>query len=86
LQEEQVPVVVAALLKKARETAEWNAETVQVSLKEIQKETGYKGRALFMTVRAAATGQVHGPDLNRSLELLGRDKVIARLEQVLGQA
>lgn len=85
LKEEHVPAVIAAVLKKARETAEWTAETIQAVLKEIQKETGYKGRALFMTVRVAATGQAHGPDLNRSLELLGRDKVIARLEQVLIQ-
>lgn len=86
LKEEQVPTVVAAFLKKAKELPEWSAEAIQASLKEVQKETGFKGRALFMTVRVAVTGQAHGPDINRSLELLGRDKIIVRLENVLRQA
>lgn len=86
LKEEQVPKVVAAFLQKAKELPEWTVEAIQASLKEVQKETGFKGRALFMTVRVAATGQAHGPDLNRSLELLGRDTIIARLENVLRQA
>ncbi|GAX89345.1 glutamate--tRNA ligase [Effusibacillus lacus] len=83
LQEEQVPVVVAAFLEKAKQMPEWTAGSIQLALKEIQKETGYKGRALFMTVRVAATGQVHGPDLNQSLELLGRERVITRLQNIL---
>lgn len=83
LKEEQVATVVSAFLKKVKELPTWTAESIKASLKEIQKETGYKGRQLFMTVRVAATGEVHGRDLNQSLELLGRDKVAARLENVL---
>ncbi|MFC4765972.1 glutamate--tRNA ligase [Effusibacillus consociatus] len=83
LKEQQVPVVVAAFLEKAKQLPDWNANAIQAALKEIQKETGYKGRPLFMTVRVAATGQAHGPDLNRSLELLGRERVISRLQRIL---
>jgi nondiscriminating glutamyl-tRNA synthetase len=35
-----------------------------------------------MPVRVIATGSEHGPDLNQSLYLLGRDKVVGRLNAI----
>lgn len=46
----------------------------------IKAETGAKGRALFMPLRQALTGQNHGPDMGMLLPLIGREKVVARLE------
>jgi glutamyl-tRNA synthetase len=46
----------------------------------IKAETGAKGRALFMPLRQALTGQNHGPDMAMLLPLIGRDKAVARLE------
>ena len=46
----------------------------------VKAETGAKGRALFMPLRQALTGQNHGPDMGALLPLIGREKVIARLE------
>ncbi|BCJ87362.1 glutamate--tRNA ligase [Effusibacillus dendaii] len=83
LKEEQVPTVIASFYEKAKGLYNWNAETIKAALKEVQKETGYKGRQLFMTVRVAATGHAHGPDLNMSLELLGRERVVTRLQNLL---
>jgi nondiscriminating glutamyl-tRNA synthetase len=81
-QESAIPVL-ARFAEKARGISVWNAENLKQLIKEIQNETGYKGKALFMPIRAAATGQSHGPDLNRSLALLGKNKVLARVEAVL---
>jgi len=46
----------------------------------IKAETGAKGRALFMPLRQALTGQSHGPDMAALLPLIGREKVLSRLE------
>lgn len=46
----------------------------------VKAETGVKGRGLFMPLRQALTGQNHGPDMGMLLPLIGRDKVVARLE------
>lgn len=46
----------------------------------IKAETGAKGRGLFMPLRQALTGQSHGPDMGMLLPLIGREKVLARLE------
>jgi nondiscriminating glutamyl-tRNA synthetase len=65
------------------QTEAYKAETIKGLLKQVQGETGFKGKQLFMTVRVALTGQMHGRDLDRTLYLLGRDKVIARLRSLL---
>lgn len=48
-------------------------------MKEIQQATGVKGKNLWMPVRIALTGQVHGPELPRIVEIFGKAKVRQRL-------
>jgi nondiscriminating glutamyl-tRNA synthetase len=77
--------VIEAYLELARADEEWTAEASRARFKEIQKAKGVKGRALFMPVRAAATGQMHGPDLQRTIALLPREWVIERLATALSR-
>lgn len=83
LKEESVPVVLGAFLSKVEAAADFAPETIGALLKEVQKETGFKGKNLFMPTRVALTGQMHGRDLNHTIHLLGKEKVIARLRLVL---
>ncbi|WP_152395431.1 glutamate--tRNA ligase [Paenibacillus guangzhouensis] len=83
LAEEQVPAVLAAFLSKAEALTEFTAEAMKTAIKEVQKETGTKGKQLFMPIRVALTGQTHGRDLNETIALLGQDKVVARLRAFL---
>lgn len=83
LREEQVPAVLSAFASIVEKIGTWTPDAIKPALKQVQKETGYKGRALFMTIRVAATGQVHGPDLNSSLYLLGKEKVLRRIKKFL---
>lgn len=80
LSEEQVPVVLQAFLAliEAGESP-FQVDGIKEMIKKVQKDTGFKGKQLFMPIRAALTGQTHGPDLNQSLALLGKQKVIDRL-------
>ncbi|NBI30327.1 glutamate--tRNA ligase [Chengkuizengella marina] len=80
LKEEQVPVVLQSFIYQLEQTEEFAADVIKKLLKNVQKETGFKGKQLFMPVRAAITGQIHGPDLNQTIFLLGKDKVIQRLQ------
>jgi nondiscriminating glutamyl-tRNA synthetase len=85
LQQEQVPVVLASFAKKIDELATYTPAEIKKTLKAVQKETGFKGKQLFMPIRAAVTGQIHGPDLNQTLYLLGKEKVFARIDHVQNQ-
>ena len=45
----------------------------------LKAATGRKGKALFMPLRLALTGQSHGPDMAALLPLIGRDEALKRL-------
>ena len=45
----------------------------------LKVETGRKGRALFMPLRLALTGEEHGPELKALLPLIGRTRAAERL-------
>lgn len=79
LSEEQVPTVLSAFLAKLEGTEEFTATKIAALIKEVQKETGFKGKGLFMPIRVALTGQTHGRDLNQTIWLLGKDRVLDRL-------
>ncbi|WNS42769.1 glutamate--tRNA ligase [Paenibacillus sp. MMS20-IR301] len=80
LAEAQVPEVLSAFLAKVEAAEDFSAGNMAVLIKEVQKETGHKGKALFMPIRVALTGQMHGRDLNATIALLGRNQVIERLK------
>ena len=45
----------------------------------LKSETGRKGKALFMPLRKALTGQGAGPVMDQMAALMGRDRIVARL-------
>ena len=83
LQEEQVPSVLAAFLEEIKTLDAFGAQEIKVAMKTVQKSTGFKGKQLFMPIRVATTGQTHGPDLPTAIHLLGKDKIISRLEKLI---
>ncbi|GFN33395.1 glutamate--tRNA ligase [Paenibacillus xylaniclasticus] len=85
LAEEQVPAVLSAYLAQVEAAESFSADDQKALIKAVQKETGCKGKQLFMPIRAALTGQTHGPDLNQTIALLGKQKVVDRLKLRLGR-
>jgi nondiscriminating glutamyl-tRNA synthetase len=84
LEEEQVPEVLQAFLTEIDSLENYVAAEIKSAIKSVQKSTGHKGKKLFMPIRAAVTGQTHGPELPNAIELLGKDKVKHRLQNLLG--
>jgi nondiscriminating glutamyl-tRNA synthetase len=80
---EQVPDVLRAFLAEIEQLEEFKADAIKAAVKAVQKATGQKGQKLFMPVRAAATGQTHGPDLMLAMELIGKEKVMERVTKLL---
>ncbi|MDR0847252.1 MAG: glutamate--tRNA ligase [Lactobacillales bacterium] len=73
------PVVAAAFKVELEALTDWTAENIFEAIKAVQEKTGIKGKDLYMPVRIATTGQMHGPELPLALELLGRDVVLAKI-------
>jgi glutamyl-tRNA synthetase len=59
---------------------ELNSEVWSVWTKSIAAETGVKGKALFMPIRLALTGRDAGPEIAPLLAIIGRERVIKRLQ------
>lgn len=85
LKGEQVPEVLENFLKQYNEIEEFSPEAIKASIKVTQKETKQKGKKLFMPIRVATTGQVHGPELPNAIYLLGKEIIKARLNDALKQ-
>ncbi len=72
------PAFAAAALEVLPEVIDagaWSAWTAAV-----KEKTGAKGKALFMPLRLALTGQPHGPDMAALAPLIGREAIVARLK------
>ena len=52
-------------------------------LSEMLKTENIKGKILYMPIRAALTGQVHGPELPKVMSILGLNRCILRLKASL---
>jgi nondiscriminating glutamyl-tRNA synthetase len=83
LAEEYVPIILKSFLTQVEQADMLEAAAVQTMLKQVQADTGFKGKPLYMSIRVALTGHEHGPDLNATVFLLGQNKVIARLQKLL---
>lgn len=60
-------------------------EQVQATLKAIGKELKLGGKKVFMPVRVALTGKMHGPELVSLIPLLGIGCTIARIRHSMAQ-
>lgn len=52
-------------------------------VKQLGAAAGVKGKQLYMPLRAALTGEIHGPELVRVWSLLGPERIRARLDSAL---
>lgn len=79
--------VIDAIEEKLQGLSEkdFTAENIKPLIRDIQKETGIKGRKLFMPIRIAVSGQMHGPDLPNVIEVLGKEKALDHIKQVKSQ-
>ena len=83
LKQDTTKLVFEDFLGKLDEIEEFTADSIKAVIKTIQKDTGVKGKNLFMPIRIASTGSMHGPELNTSLELLGKERVAGRVKVAL---
>ena len=80
LKEETASSVLTMFYQELKALDEVTPDTVQPLFKKIQKGLKVKGKFVYMPIRVAVTGVMHGPDLNVIVALMGRDKVLSRLQ------
>lgn len=81
LSQEHIPDLLPALRDAFTEVPaeEFTPDQVKAAIKSVQKSTGFKGKQLFMPVRAAVTGETRGPELPDAIALIGREVALERI-------
>ena len=75
---------IERLKEKLKELETFDADSIQSVFKPLAKELGIKVGALVLPTRVALTGSKVGPSLYHLMEVLGRDKVLTRLDKAYG--
>ena len=72
--------VLPAAAQTLADVEPFEAEQIEAALRGLAERLGLKPREAFQPIRLAVTGSKVSPGLFESLELLGRDESLARLE------
>jgi glutamyl-tRNA synthetase len=84
----QTPAATAGLLKAARDAvaaSPWKAADLEAALRALGTARNVKAGDLFMPVRVAVTGRTATPPLAETMEVLGRETCLARLDAAVGK-
>jgi glutamyl-tRNA synthetase len=78
--------VIVATRDALAELEPFTAEAIEIALRSVLERLGLKPRQGFQPIRIAVTGSKISPGLFESIELLGRDETIARLNAAAASA
>ncbi len=72
-----------AFLRYLYEYDTLDSSVFRTVMQKVQKESGIMGKDLWMPIRVALTGRIHGPELARVAEILGKDRVITFIKSLV---
>lgn len=78
--DEVIPKVVDVFKEEIKATSNWSVEALQEVINNVKEKAGVKGKMLFMPIRIAASGIMHGPELADTLYLIGKEEILNRLK------
>ncbi|MCP3975583.1 MAG: glutamate--tRNA ligase [bacterium] len=81
----EAPVAIAAATAGLATLQEWTTDSIEAALRNMLSETELSARKGFQPLRVALTGSTVSPPLFESIEVLGRERAIARLEAAQGR-
>ena len=82
LSEAELEDLLKKAISKLSALKDWNADTLQDTLNDLLTETGKKPAELFSLIRISVSFAPFSPALNLTLNVLGKDISLARLNEV----
>ncbi|MDE7056594.1 MAG: glutamate--tRNA ligase, partial [Lactobacillus sp.] len=77
--------VIEEFKKQLNLIPRFTAVQIMSAIQATRRETGGKGRKLFMPIRIAGTRSMVGPGIGEAMELLGKERVLEHLDLTLKQ-
>ena len=62
---------------------DWSVQSIEVALRDLQEKHDWKKSQYFMMIRVAVTGKEATPPLFETIEAIGKEKVVSRLDKIL---
>jgi len=79
----EVKEILTSLKQELENLSDFSAASLEKIIREWTKNNGLKTKDVFHPLRVAITGRTIGPGLFETMEVLGKEKVIQRLMEVL---
>jgi glutamyl-tRNA synthetase len=81
LAKDTTPALLNSVIERLSAIDTWNVESTEAAVREAGASQGQEGGGVIHPVRMAVTGRTFGPGLFELMEVLGRDRCIARLQK-----
>ena len=81
MKQDGIDNTINIFLNEVNKIDEWNVENINTAINNTKELSGVKGKMLYMPLRIKISGIMHGPELPITIYLLGKDKIIARLQK-----
>jgi glutamyl-tRNA synthetase len=81
MRDSHVPELLERADAALRDLPRWDHEQIKEALSAIQTDMGLKPKTAFQPIRVAVCGTTISPPLFESIEIIGRDRTIERLER-----
>lgn len=85
IRKDEARPVIEEFKKQVDLIPRFTSPQIMNAVQATRKETGIKGRRLFMPIRIATTRSMIGPGIGEAMELLGKQRVMQHLDLTLKQ-
>ncbi len=83
LERGEIMTILQVTYNSLQAVDEWTPDSLQTTLNSLLENTGQKPAVLFGLIRIATTWAPFSPQLNDTLALLGKERVLSRLDSAL---
>lgn len=77
--------VLTHLKAQVEASPDWQLEQMSSIFETLKNELDYKMKQIMWPIRAALSGRTFGPDLQKSMVLLGKERVLSRIDHALNE-
>lgn len=82
---DEVRTQLEATLSVIENLTEWSVSSLEQAIRDLQAKHDWKKSQYFMMVRVAVTGKQATPPLFETMEVIGREITLARIQQAIAQ-
>ena len=80
MKEEGIDNTLSVFKEEISGLSDWSVESINNVINNVKEKAGVKGKMLYMPIRIAVSGMMHGPELPDTIYLLGKETVLNRLK------